>query len=92
MLPAAGIVSRTIAGETVLVPVAVQVANYDRIFLLNPVGAFLWQSLDGQRDRDGLVALVRERFAVSSDHDVGADVDRFLSALSERGLVQEQRQ
>jgi hypothetical protein len=82
------VVSRTVAGETLLVPVKSGTAALDYIFLLNKVGAFLWQQLDGKRGRDELCRLLRERFAVPEGHDVGVDVDQFLAALEARGLAQ----
>lgn len=86
-LAAPGVVARNIGGETVLVPTRVGVAEFRRIFILSRVGAFLWQQLDGQRDRDELCRLVRERYRVPADRDVGADVDAFLGSLAERGLL-----
>ncbi len=84
---AAGVVARTVGGETVLVPTRAEVASFDRIFVLSRVGAFLWPLLDGTRDRDELCRLVRERYDVPSELDVGKDVDTFLAALTARGLV-----
>ena len=81
------VVSRTIAGETLLVPVGARAVALDRIFLLNKVGAFLWPHLDGTRTRAQLISLVGEKFAVPEGRDVGADVDKFLAALDERGLL-----
>ena len=84
---APGVVARTVGGETVLVPTRIDVARFDRIFLLSKVGAFLWPLLDGTRDRDELCRLVRERFAVPAAADVGRDVDAFLGELGARGLL-----
>ncbi len=85
---APGVVARNVGGEVVLVPTRVSVAQFDRIFLLSRVGAFLWPLLDGTRDRDELCRLVRERFEVPATVDVGKDVDAFLAGLTERGLLQ----
>jgi hypothetical protein len=82
------VVARTIAGETLLVPVGARAVAMDRIFLLNKVGSFLWNQLDGQRGREELCALVRSRFAVPEGRDLGADVDRFLDELRARGLAE----
>jgi hypothetical protein len=85
--PAKGVIARHINGETVLVPTRANVASFENIYLLSRVGAFLWQMLDGTRDRDELCRLVRERYAVPPDRDVAADVDVFLDELTRRGLV-----
>ena len=84
---APGVVARNIGGETVLVPTRADVASFDRIFLLSRVGAFLWPLLDGIRDRDALCRLLRERYEVPPDVDVGNDVDKFLADLAQRGLL-----
>jgi hypothetical protein len=85
--PAPGIIARHVGGETVLVPTRVEVADFKNVYLLSKVGAFLWQQLDGTRDRDELCRLVRDRYAVPGDRDVGADVDTFLAELTRRGLL-----
>ncbi len=86
--PAPGVIARHVGGETVLVPTRVEVADFNNVYLLSKVGAFLWQQLDGTRDREELCRLVRERYAVPSDRDIAADVDTFLAELARRGLLQ----
>ncbi len=54
---------------------------------LNPTGAFVW-SLVGERDEDGLVSAVVERFATDREQ-ASDDVRGFLALLRERGLVVE---
>jgi hypothetical protein len=85
--PAKGVIARNVGGETLLVPTRVDVAAFDSVYLLSKVGAFLWQQLDGTRDRDELCRLVRERYDVPTGRDVGADVDSFLGELDRRGLL-----
>ena len=40
-------VSRRIEAETILVPIRNNVGDLDCIFSLNPVGALVWEQLDG---------------------------------------------
>jgi hypothetical protein len=87
LAPAQGVIARHIGGETVLVPTRASVATFDNVYLLSKVGAFLWTQLDGQRDRDELCRLVRERYEVPAERDVSADVDSFLAELGRRGLL-----
>jgi Coenzyme PQQ synthesis protein D (PqqD) len=56
-----------------------------RVLGLNPTGALVWSLLE-ERDEDGLVAAVVERFATDAE-SARADVRGFLSMLRERGLV-----
>ena len=58
-----------------------------RVLGLNPTGAFLWALVE-ERDEDGLVAAVVERFATDGAR-AREDVRGFLSLLLERGLVME---
>jgi len=58
-----------------------------RMLGLNATGALVWALLE-ERDEDGLVAAVVERFA-TDERSARADVRGFLSLLRERGLVSE---
>ncbi|WP_379510354.1 PqqD family protein [Novosphingobium bradum] len=55
-------------------------------FSLDGTGRAIWQAIDGTRDRDGIVALLAERFEAPLATLV-ADVDRFLADLAGAGLV-----
>ena len=85
--PGNGVITRNVGGELVLVPTRAGVADFKNIYILSRVGAFLWQHLDGRRDRDELCRLIRERYAVPPERDVGADIDTFLGELGRRGLL-----
>lgn len=58
-----------------------------RVLGLNPTGTLVW-SLVEERDEDGLVAALVERFA-TDERSAREDVRGFLSLLRERGLVGE---
>ena len=71
---------QTIGDEAVVMSLA-----EGRVLGLNPTGALVW-SLVAERDEDGLVAAVVDRFAVGTE-GAREDVRGFLSLLRERGLV-----
>jgi hypothetical protein len=73
---------QTIGDEAVLMSLA-----EGRVLGLNPTGALVW-SLVGERDEDGLVAAVVERFATDREQ-AREDVRGFLALLHGRGLVVE---
>jgi hypothetical protein len=73
---------QTIGDEAVVMSLA-----EGRVLGLNATGALVW-SLVGERDEDGLVAAVVERFATDRER-VREDVRGFLALLRERGLVVE---
>ena len=58
-----------------------------RVLGLNATGALLW-SLVEERDENGLVSALVERFA-TGEPQARQDVRGFLSMLRERGLVSE---
>jgi hypothetical protein len=81
------IVSRTIGGQCVLVPLAERGADLDSIFNLNRVAAFIWEKLDGQRTTGQLVDAVVERFEVDRQR-AEADTLELLETLQEiRAIV-----
>ena len=65
----------------------VMILGQGRVLGLNPTGTLLF-SLVEERDEDGLVAALVERFATDADQ-ARADVRAFLMLLRERGLVGE---
>ena len=73
---------QTIGDEAVVMTLA-----EGRVLGLNPAGALVW-SLVEERDEDGLVAAVVERFATEAA-EAREDVRAFLALLRERGLVVE---
>ena len=73
---------QTIGDEAVVMSLA-----EGRVLGLNPTGALVW-SLVEERDEEGLVAAVVERFATEATA-AREDVRGFLALLRERGLVVE---
>ena len=71
---------QTIGDEAVVMSLA-----EGRVLGLNPTGALVW-SLVEERDEEGLVAAVVDRFLVRTD-SAREDVRGFLSLLRERGLL-----
>lgn len=80
------VVTREIAGETLLVPVRGRLAQLQQLFVLNPVAHFIWQQLDGTRDVAALHGAVLERFEVEAD-EARRDLLSLLHDLAEAGLL-----
>jgi len=79
------VVTRRIAGETILVPIAGGVGDLDAIYTMNEVASFIWERIDGQ----SVQAIAA---AVSAEYDVGLeeaarDVDELLNAFIAIGLA-----
>jgi len=84
---AARSVTRLIAGETLIVPVADGVADLEAIFTLNPVGSRIWELLEPPVTYRRLVEVVAEEYDVSPD-EAARDVADFVEDLRAAGLIE----
>ena len=80
------LVSRDVAGETVVVPICRGVGDLDSIFTFNTVGTHLWNLLTEGRTEAELTSSVTKRFLVS-EYVAQSDVRNFLTDLLGVGLV-----
>ena len=79
-------VTRRIAGETILVPIAGDIADLNSVFTLNEVGSFIWELIDGRRSAQAIAEAVSAEFDVDMTR-AGTDVDELLTALEAKGLA-----
>ncbi len=80
------VVTREIAGETILVPVVGELAHLQEIFALDEVAAFIWQGLDGRQTLGEILQGVVDEFEVSQSQ-AEKDLLTFLDQLREATLV-----
>jgi|ERR1035438_1390167 hypothetical protein len=80
------IVSREVAGETVVVPICRGVGDLDSIFTFNGMGSWLWSLLGEPRSEGELTELVMRRYAVEKEA-ARLDVRNFLLELRKAGLL-----
>jgi len=84
----AGLVTRTIAGEAVIVPVSGGIGDLDSVFTLNLVGTAIWNRLDGNRGVDEIAAAIVEEFDVEPER-ARTDLEELLGELREKELIEE---
>jgi hypothetical protein len=80
------VVSRPIAGETLIVPIRKGVGDLASIYSLNPVASAIWSTVQSPRSMDDIVDAVQGEF----DADAGQirqDVTAFLQEMSSAGLI-----
>jgi len=82
------IVTRKIAGETLLVPVRGELADLQKVFVLQGIGEFIWQKIDGEQNQTSLSQDVLEMFDVERD-TAETDLREFLHELVSAGLIEE---
>ena len=82
------IVSRNVAGESLLVPIRGHVADMQKIFALDPVGEFIWNHLNGKLSLNDVLDELLETFAVDRDR-AGKDLTEFIDELFQASLIEE---
>jgi hypothetical protein len=79
-------ITRRIAGETILVPLAGNVADLDAIYVLDEVGSRIWDLLDGQRSTAAIAEILCAAYAVGEE-EATHDVRSFVGMLRRANLV-----
>lgn len=80
------LIKREIAGDTILVPVGKTVYNANGLFVLNELGAFLWDLLPAAADEAALCSAVLEAYEVSEE-EAARDIAQFLDKLRELEIL-----
>ena len=80
------VVSRNIAGETVLVPISEKTQTAGRLFTLNEVGAFIWESLDGEESVEGILNRILDRYDVG-EKSASADLVELIESMERCGMI-----
>ena len=81
------VVSRVIAGETLIVPVRRGVADLASLFSFNQVGSSIWEAIEKPRTVDELVTLVADAYDVTPEK-AREDIEVFLNEAQAAGIVQ----
>jgi len=82
------IISRNIAGETILVPIRGNLADMQYIFTLNSVGVFIWDHINGEYKLAEILDMLLENFETTREQ---AEIDtlEFIAQVMEKGLISE---
>jgi hypothetical protein len=80
------VVSRLIAGETLVVPVRKGVGDLASIYSLNEVATSIWQAIARPHSKDEIVQIIEQDFQ-GERQQVEHDVEVFLAEMSAAGLI-----
>ncbi len=80
------LIKRSIAGETVLVPVGRTVYEANGLFVLNELGDFLWERLPEAENEEQLLASILEEYEVD-EHTARRDLRIFLDKLKQMEIL-----
>ncbi|MGN0572778.1 MAG: PqqD family protein [Acutalibacteraceae bacterium] len=81
-------VVRTVAGETMLIPVGKNVLKYNGIFTLSESGAMIYQLLCEGKTEKEIIAALAESFG-EAEETLKSDYDEFISQLKEAEIINE---
>jgi hypothetical protein len=81
------VVSRVIAGETLIVPVRGGVGDLASIYSLNEVASSIWSAIAQPCSPDKIVERLQQEFAAERQQ-VEQDVNAFLADMQSAGLVE----
>jgi hypothetical protein len=80
------VVSRVVAGETLIVPVRGKVGDLASIYSFNGTGSLIWQLLDSPHDLAELIDAVERMYEVEPEQ-AQKDVTQFLNDMLSVGLA-----
>lgn len=85
------VVSRSVAGETLIVPVRGKVGDLASIYRFNQTGSLIWQSMESPQTVAELISAVQQEYAVAHEQ-AEKDVKQFLQDTLSAGLVEVREQ
>ena len=80
------LIKREIAGDIILIPVGKTVYENNGLFVLNELGAFIWDLLPDAADTEAICQAVLENYEVSEE-EARSDVEGFLRKLKEMDIL-----
>lgn len=73
--------------QNLVVAVDERAEEFNGMVRLNPTGAFLWELLEKEAEKEELVAALLSEYEIDKE-TAETDVDRFLSILTDNGILE----
>ena len=80
------LIKREIAGDTILVPVGKTMLDSNGLFVLNELGAFIWDLLPDADSEEDICKAIVEQYDVARE-TAQMDVSEFMGALRSMGII-----
>lgn len=80
------LIKREIAGDTILVPVGQTVLDSNGLFVLNELGAFIWELLPEAKDEAEICEAILREYEVTPE-EASRDVAEFLENLKKLEIL-----
>ncbi len=81
-------VTRSIEGEEILVPIVRSGDEVDSIYTLNEVGKFIWERIDGERTVRDIIDAVKDEYEGEAGH-MARSVQAFIMDILEIRAISE---
>lgn len=81
------LVTREIAGETILVPIGSMAQKLNGMISLNEMAAFIWEHIEEAADFNQLVDMILDEYEVDRE-TAAADASSFVMQLLQHGMIQ----
>ena len=79
-------IKRDVAGDTVLVPVGKTVLDANGLFVMNELGAFIWDLLPEAETEEDICKAVLAEYEVSRE-EAAQDIAEFLNTLRKMEIL-----
>ena len=80
-------VLKNIAGENVVMPVGEAVGKINGMIKLNPSAKVIWESLEANKDFNGILEEMKNNFNGVDDATLRDDINYFLNKLREHEIL-----
>jgi hypothetical protein len=80
------LVTRNVAGETIIVPIKNKVGDLDSIYTLNEVGTLIWELIDGKNSISKIVEVISNTYEVKLE-EAERDALQFINSLEKAGMI-----
>jgi hypothetical protein len=79
--------TRSILGETIIVPIKEGVGDLNSIYVLNELGSQIWELIDGKSSINRMIEEICKSYDVGPE-EAEKDAIEFLNSLEVSGLIQ----
>jgi hypothetical protein len=80
------LVTRCVAGETIIVPIKNKVGDLDSIYTLNEIGTLIWELMDGKSSVSKIVEVISNTYEVKLE-EAERDALQFINSLEKAGMI-----
>lgn len=78
--------TRTIAGETILVPIGENNEAFNGLITMNEIGLFIWENIEQVADEDEMLTKILSEYDIDQQ-TASADLKAFLDTLKKSDII-----